>query len=460
MRELMEEVVRKGSELGADFCDLRIVNHSGTLIRIEDGLAKELLSPHDFGACIRVLFRGRWGVASTNAINKTELLSTLEDAIAAAKASSGEITPIVEVPPFEGEAIIEVEIDPRGVSEGKKISLLMRLERDARLESDKIANTVLGYSDSVMREMVCNSYGVFTDQTLIRTRAAILVTAKDGENRQSAFESVGRLGGFEVIEGLDSEKFGVKAARTATRLLKAEKAPAGRFTVIMDPGIAGLFAHEALGHNAEGDLVAHHTSIIEGMIGEKIASEAVTLVDDATIPGLHGSYFFDSEGTPAAKRVIIEKGVLKCYMHSLETAARLDAEPNGSCRAFLHQNHPIVRMSNTFFAPGEHTLEELMEDIELGLLVKGRNWGYVFVERGQFTCNIEEAWMIRKGELAEQVIGVSIGGLTLETLKNVEGCSKELVFDLPGICGKGQPMWVDAGGPYIRVRDVVVGGYK
>jgi TldD protein len=457
----MEEIIKEGIKRGAEFSDLRIVDHSGTSIRIEDGVAKELMAPHDFGACLRVLVRGRWGIASTNAVDKASLVEALDEAVAAAEASHGEKSPLAEVSPFEGKAVTQVEDDPRGVSQGEKIDLLMRLERDARLVSDKIANTVLGYSDSVMRELVCNSCGVFTDQTLIRTRAAIMVTAKDGENRQSAYEAVGRLGGFEVVKNLDSEEFGVKAAHTAVGLLGAEKAPAGRFTCIMSPGIAGLFAHEALGHNAEGDLIAHHASIIEGMVGQEIASEAVTLLDDATLPGLHGSYFFDSEGTPAARRVIIEKGVLVGYLHGLETAARLGARPNGSCRAYLHQNHPIVRMSNTFFAPGEYTLKELMDDIEIGLLVEGRNWGYVFVERGQFTCNVEEAWMIRHGELAERVVGVSIGGLTLETLKNVEGCTKDLVFDLPGFCGKdGQPMWVDAGGPYMRVRDVVVGGYK
>jgi len=218
-----------------------------------------------------------------------------------------------------------------------------------------------------------------------------------------------------------------------------------------------------LGHNAEGDLVAFHESIIEGMVGEKIASEAVTLIDDATYGDYtySGCYYFDSEGTPSQRRVIIEDGVLKGYMHSLETAALLDAEPNGSCRGYLHQNIPIVRMSNTFFAPGEYTLDALMNGIELGLLVKGANWGYVFVERGQFTCNIEEAYMIRNGKLAERISNVSIGGLTLDTLKRIEGCSKE--FDLRlsgGMCGKGQPMWVDAGGPYMLVGDVVVGGYK
>ena len=462
LRDVLESVIDEGCKRGAEFCDVRVVTRRATGIRIENGVAKELTAPREYGAGIRVLLKGFWGFASTNSVRKRELHDALMEAVASARAKKvGEKSSVVKVKACEATVKSKCQINPEEVSEEEKMSRLLELERDAREYDGRVTTTMLDYSDNTIREVICNSFGAFVDQMLTRVMATISVTAKEGANRQSARRSVGGLAGFEVIRDLDSKKFGVEAAETTVRLLRAERAPAGKFTVIMDPGITGLFAHEALGHNAEGDLVAFHESIIEGMEDQPIASENLTMIDDATIEGAYGSYYFDSEGTPACRRIIIEKGVLRSFMHSLESAALLGKEPNGSCRAYTHQNVPIVRMSNTFFAPGDHTFEELIEDVDHGILVKGANWGYVFVERGQFTCNIEEAQMIRKGELAEWLSNVSIGGLTLEALKRIEACSKDFELKLPGFCGKnGQPMWVDGGGPCVRVKDVIVGGYK
>ena len=462
MKDPLKAIVEEGCKLGAEFCDVRVVTRTGTGIRIEDGIAKELTAPRDYGACVRVLLNGFWGFASINTTRQKELQNALREAFASAKAKKlGEKSRVVEVKAREVTVKSKLQINPEDVSEEEKMNRLLELEKDAREYSPKVTSTTLVYEDDTVNEVVCNSFGTFIDQTLTRILARINVTAKEGANRQSAHRLVGNLAGFEVIQDLDSEKFGIEAAESAVKLLRAKKAPAGKFTVVMDPRITGLFAHEAVGHNAEGDLVAFHESIIEGMEGQVIASEKVTLIDDATIDGAYGSYYFDSEGTPASRRIIIEKGILKGFMHGLESAALLNKEPNGSCRAYTHQNIPIVRMSNTFFAPGEYTLEELIEDVDQGVLVKGSRWGYVFVERGQFTCNVEEARMIRKGELAELLSNVSVGGLTLDILKRVDACSKDFELSDPGFCGKSeQRMWVDDGGPYVRVRDMIVGGYE
>ncbi len=463
LRTLMEGAVRRAQAAGAEFADVRFVSLESTSVGVTDGVAKDLLASHNFGACVRVLHDGRWGFAPTNVVTEAGLQEALQGALACAQAQTGgdrsRVAAPNEAPPGAQRAATEVEVDPRGVSEQEKMDRILALERDAREHSPLVKTTTAWYSDRVMQEVVANSFGRFADQTIIRTNAGISVVARDGDNRQTAHRSIGQLAGYEIIRGADTRTFGVEAAEVAVRMLGAQPAPAGRFPVVMDPGITGLFSHEANGHNAEGDGVAHERSILSGRLGEQIGSPAVTMIDDATIPRSTGSYFFDSEGTPAARRVIIDKGVLAGFLHSLESAARLGAQPNGSA---LHRNLPIVRMSNTFIAPGDKTLEELLDGIEYGLLCRGANWGYVFVERGQFTCNVEEATAIRKGQLAEPVSNVSIGGITLDVLKNVEACSKDFELKLTGgMCGKnGQPMWVNAGGPYVRAREVVVGGYR
>ena len=241
----------------------------------------------------------------------------------------------------------------------------------------------------------------------------------------------------------------------------ASRAPSGKFPVVLHPSITGLLVHEALGHNAEADHVFNGESIIEGKLNQEIASDLVTIIDDATLPRLSGSYPYDSEGTPGQKRVIVENGVLKCYMHSLETAARFGVKPNGSARAMDGHCSPIVRMSNTFIAPGELTFEEMLKDIDEGIFMAQGHWGYVFCERGQYTCHAGEAWMIRNGQLGEHLRDVSFSGMTLETLMNIDAVSQDLEFLLPGMCGKsGQWMHVNGGGPYVRVREVVVGGQE
>jgi TldD protein len=223
--------------------------------------------------------------------------------------------------------------------------------------------------------------------------------------------------------------------------------------------VCGLLVHEAFGHNAEADAVWAGESILAGHEGERVCSELVTIVDDPTLPGLNGSFTYDHEGVPARRQEIIREGVLQGYLHSLETAARLGAEPNGRARAQSHQDEPIVRMSNTFIEGGDGSLEAIIADTERGLLLKGGYWGYVFTARGQFTCNVENAWEIENGRLGRHYRNASFAGLTMEMLSRVDAVGSEISFDLGGTCGKGgQSMHVDAGGPYLRIRDVVVGG--
>ena len=201
--------------------------------------------------------------------------------------------------------------------------------------------------------------------------------------------------------------------------------------------------------------------ILHGKLGTKIAADCITIIDDGTIPGSSGSYPYDSEGTPSQRRVLIENGVLKGFMHSLETAAKMGVPPNGSARAQGFGSRPVVRMSNTFIQPGTMSLEEMLKDIGDGVYLSAGEWGYVFCERGQYTCHAGEGYRIRNGELAEHLRDVSISGMTLETLMNADAVSSDFEMKMSGMCGKdGQGMHVNAGGPHVRVRDIVVGGQE
>jgi TldD protein len=300
-----------------------------------------------------------------------------------------------------------------------------------------------------------------TTSHYVRTMVSAGMTAQDGDVRQRGYEHKGRLCGAELLDEVTAESLSLKAADRAVDLLSARRAPAGKFPVIFHPSIAGLFVHEALGHNAEADLVLAGESILEGKLGQKIASDVVNVVDDGTVPDSWGSYAYDSEGVPAQRREIITNGALVGYMHSLQTAAKLGVPPNGSARAEDHHHRPVVRMSNTFIVPGELTLDEMMKGMDAGILLAGGHWGYVMCEKGQYTCHAGEGWMIRHGEKAEHIRDVSIAAMTLDTLMNIEAVSKDFEMEMPGNCGKsGQSMPVNGGGPYVRVKEVVVGGQE
>jgi TldD protein len=315
------------------------------------------------------------------------------------------------------------------------------------------------YSDARQTEIVCNTRGTLVSTESVRTMIWHAVTARNGSVRQRASERRARQSGFELVEETPGSDFSAKAAKRAVSLLTAQPAPAGKFPAIFHPSIAGLLVHEAIGHNTEADLVLTGQSILEGKLGTQVAAGCICIVDDSTIPASWGSYTYDSEGVPGQRRVLVEQGVLKGFLHSLETAAKMGVAPNGSARADGFMHRPIIRMSNTMILPGEDTLEDLMRDIDLGILLRGGQWGYVQSEKGQYTCHAGEGVMIRNGEPAEQVRDVSISGMTLDTLANSLGVSRDFELEMPGNCGKnGQSMPVNGGGPYIKVKEVVVGG--
>lgn len=465
MRELLEGLRDEAVRYGVDFMDVRAVESEGTSIQRQDGKADKANQFRQRGLGMRVLLDHAWGFASTDGFDRDRATESLEAAIAMAKASQeiiGEGGILADASPVEDLVRAKYERDPRSVPLTEKMKTLEQFEQAGiAVGNGKLTNSVVYCSDSVERVVLCNTRGTFLDVETVRTRLGSYFAAQDGDVRQQGHESRARQAGYEFIESLTPDDVTVKAAARAVSLLEAKRAPAGKFTVVFHPSITGLLTHEALGHNAEADLVLSGKSILEGKLGDQIAAECITIIDDATIPDSWGSYAYDSEGTPGQRRVIVENGILKGFMHGLETAARMGVAPNGSARAQGFSNRPIVRMSNTFIEPGDTPFEELLKDVDEGVYLQAGQWGYVLCERGQYTCSAGEGRMIRNGRLAEHLRDVCISGMTLETLMTADAISNAFEMEMGGMCGKnGQGMHVNGGGPHVRVRDVVVGGQE
>jgi len=460
---LARHIAEQAKRRGASFADVRLLHHSAEAVLVQDGRADKLSSAADRGIGVRVLVGRCWGFASADSLERKRAESCLEDALALAKASEAFVADpamIAEVQPVEAELHARPQIDPEAVPVHEKIARLLEYERAGRGAGDgQIVNSVVSYSDARREQVLANTAGSMVRTSDCRAVLTSLMVASDGKLIQRGIEHRAIVGGAELLKRTEPEELAGRAAAKALGLLKARPAPAGRFTVVFHPSITGLLVHEALGHNAEADAVWAGQSILEGRMGEMLAAPEVSIYDDSTLAGEFGSFAYDSEGTPARRRPIIENGRLVGLLHSLETAARFGAEPTGSARAESYDCRPIPRMSNTFMARGTVPVETMLGGVERGIYLEDGHWGYVFVQKGQFICHAGRAHLVEKGCVGDPLRDVSISSLTLDTLKNIDAVGDDFELRMPGLCGKeGQTAATDCGGPHVRVRDVVVGG--
>ena len=382
-------------------------------------------------------------------------------AVKAAKASSTEIKEKVVLAPvkaFEDRVVMQVEENPSKVDVTRKMDLIIRAYKAAKEVSSKVASVDTLYEDGTEEGAIVTSEGtkIFRDSSYLVLR--VLVFAKEEDKIRMCHESMGFAGGFEVFKKHSVETCAEKAAERAVAMLKAKPAPSGRFTIIADPLLAGTFAHEATGHACEGDAVIAGESILKDKLGQMIGSQGVSMYDDSSLPQSWGSLKYDDEGVRTKKRLLIDHGILRNFILNREAAAKLELEPNGGARAQSYAFRPLVRMSNTYLSSGDYEFEELREDVKRGLYLRGTRGGQVNPAVGSFQFSAEDAFMIENGEVTTPILDVSLSGLTLEILKNIDAVGKDLTLHV-GHCGKeDQIVQVMDGGPHIRIRNVVVGG--
>jgi TldD protein len=348
-------------------------------------------------------------------------------------------------------------VDPRDIPLRQKEELCRRYN-DQILGHDSVQTSSVRYQDSTVRSTFVSTEEAAVETETVFCGVLLLAIARDGMNVQRGYRSVGDLRGYQVCEGLDEEC--ERTVERAVALLAAEPVKGGQYSVIADPQLAGVFAHEAFGHLSEADFVYENPQLMEVMqLGRRFGQDHLTIVDDPTLEGEAGSYRYDSEGTPGRRTALIQDGVLTSRLHSRETAARMGEEPTGNARAINHEHQPIVRMSNTFIEPRDWEREALIADTEEGLYARGSIGGMTNME--MFTFSAEEGFIIRGGRLAERVRDVVLTGNVFETLASIDAIGSDLTLTGGlGGCGKeGQnPLRVSTGAPHIRIRNCLVGG--
>ncbi|AEK73544.1 zinc-dependent protease [Thermococcus sp. 4557] len=453
----MEELVRKAEELagryGISYYEIRITRVTAAHLGMQNGQLEELSLNTEMGIGVRA-FNGAWGFSSANDMRRAE--DAIKTAMKIARLSKGK-SEIYLGDPMKDRAVIGVKKPFTEVDIGDKLALVKEI--DSLLKGDKVSSRRVHYGDGLKETFYFNSLGSEIETVTPRLRIALSVTARENGEMQAYWKSFGGTAGWELVEGIDFPHWAEVIKEKAVSLLHARSPPSGEFDVIMDPELTGVFIHEALGHAAEADAVKNGDSILAGRLGERIAVEGLTVVDDPTLPGRFGSYVYDDEGVKARRVEIIRDGVLVNYLNDRETSALLGLEPNGHARAQGYNYQPLVRMSNTYVEPGDWSFEEMVEEVKNGLYMVGDKGGEVDTAGGTFTFGAREGYVIENGEVKEMVRDVALSGSILDVLRNIHAIGNDLKVDFPGYCGKGQWVPVDDGGPHVLTR-ALVGGLR
>lgn len=443
-----------------EFTEIRLEKEERTGIKYEKDNLINLDSSEEVGGIVRTLVNGGWGISTFNSLE--DLKVKVKQANKIGKSTASAISEPVELSPVEPRKehfTGDQERDFRKVSLEEKRDLARRYNKRMLNHGKRIESTKTAYGDSYRELTYVNSEGTRIYQEIPDVTLSLVAVARgDGENVQTAHDSVGRAGGFNQVQ--NRENMAKVVAERAVSLLSADPVKGGNYTVLLNPKLAGVFIHEAFGHLCEADHVYKNDRLKEMMeIGREFGPENLNVVDEGFIPGKRGNLRFDDEGVPRQKTYLIRNGELNSFLHSRETAKRMNQEPTGNARAISYRYEPIVRMTNTYIEAGEKSFEELIESIDHGIYAKDAYGGQTQLE--QFTFSAGYGHVIEDGEIGPMVRDVVLTGNIFNSLANISGIGDDLdIIGSAGGCGKGgqMPLPVTDGSPHLRIEDVTIGG--
>jgi TldD protein len=349
---------------------------------------------------------------------------------------------------------------PDAVAAREKAEVLRACDERARSAGGEVSQVRVNYAESQRQVEVFASDGRATADRRTRVRLGVQAVARRGERVETGTDTRGGHGGYEVlgVAGGGPEEVAAKAAAKALAMLDGRDAPTGRLPVVVGNGFGGVLLHEAVGHGLEADAVQKRASVYAGRLGEQVAEPFVTAYDDGRREGEWGSDGTDDEGTPTRRTTIVEEGRLTSYLYDLLRARRDGVASTGNGRRESFRYVPVPRMTNTYFAPGEGTPEELIGEVGRGLYAVSFGGGQVEPATGDFVFGVSEGYLIEDGKVTAPVRGATLVGNGLEALRAVDGIAGDLDI-ATGFCGKaGQSVPAGVGQPHVRIRELTVGG--
>ena len=444
-----------------DYADLYFQYEVSDAVSLEEGEVKQGSKQVNQGVGIRALAGEKTGYAFSDEITVPSLETAARTAREIAQSTSESASVAVQGTQAPKHDLYAVQVAATDVPVQNKLDLLQRIDAFCRAYDPRITKVQTSFSSVHKLVLVATSEGkvVGDVQPLIRLNVACI--AEDGGNRQNGSSGGGGRVAFETfIEGEQYLDLAREAARRAVLNLEAIEAPAGTMDVVLGSGWPGILLHEAIGHGLEGDFNRKGTSAFSGRIGERIASEACTVVDDGTIPWRRGSLNVDDEGTPTSRTVLVENGILCGYLQDRLNARLMGMAPTGNGRRQSYAHMPMPRMTNTFMLNGESTPEEIIGSVSSGLYAVSFGGGQVDITNGKFVFSANEAYLIEDGKVTRPVKGASLIGNGPDVLTRINMVGNDFALDTGvGTCGKnGQGVPVGVGMPTIRINEITVGG--
>lgn len=455
-QDVAQAVLAEALKTGGDFAEIFLEDRQNNNISMLSGKVQSVNSRRLHGAGVRV-FNGLQGVyVYTNDTTLEGLLACARRAASAVKNEqyyTAKDLKWTDVP-----NIHFIQEIPSEVKTARKVAK-MKEAQAVLSEEAEIAQASIGYMDSVQRVWIANTEGLFTTDTRVYTRMNVAAIASNGTENQTGSCSPGGMQGFEIFNTkIDPEAIAKEAAHQARTMLHAPVCPAGIMPVVIDNGFGGVIFHEACGHSLEATSVAVGNSEMCGKLGQKVAADCVTAIDDGTIPNEWGSLNIDDEGTPTTKLVLIENGILKNYMIDKLNARRMNMPITGSGRRQGYMFAPTSRMRNTYIAAGNDDNDEIIATMGDGLYAKKMGGGSVEPTTGKFNFAVNEGYLVKDGKIVHPVRGASLIGKGSEILLKIDRVGKDMQM-AQGMCGSlSGSIPTNVGQPMIRVSSMTVGG--
>ena len=410
----------------------------------------------DQGLALRVLFGEKTAFGYTNRLDNGSVLELAQGLARIVKEDKpGRVAPLDLT---RAEARYEIKKPPHLAGLKEKTELVRRADETAWAQDKRIRQVKALYLERGQEVFIANSEGLGVEDA--RTGVILLAQVVAGADGviQTGYEPAGGAVGLELFDDHPPEEIAAEAARRAVLMLESKPAPGGRMPVVLSSQAGGTMIHEAVGHGLEADLALEGLSIYSERLGDKVASELISVVDDATLPGVRGSFGVDDEGTPAQRTVLIDKGVLKAYMTDRLYGKKGDLPLSGNGRRESYRHRPVVRMTNTLILPGENDPGSILGSTDKGLFVVKMGGGQVNTVNGDFVFEVSEGYIIEKGEIGPAVRGATLVGNGPQVLMSIDLVGSDLGYGI-GTCGKdGQGVPVADAQPTLRIPELLIGG--
>lgn len=447
---------------GGDYADLFFEYRAAGALVFDEGILKSASRGVSIGLGVRVLKGDATGYAYVERLDWDAMKRAAETA--AQIASGGSATAPVRAVAPTGELprryeLHTVTLDVPGID---KRRLLERAAAAGHAHDPRVVKVEASLAEEIREILVVTSEGAMVRDTQPLVRFGVRVIAEQNGRRQEGSSGGGGRTSIGYFEGKSPEWYADEAARQAITMLDAEEAPAGQMEVVLAPGDSGILLHEAVGHGLEADFNRKGTSNYSGKLGEGVASDLCTVVDDATLLQSRGSINVDDEGSEPRSTTLIEKGRLVGYMHDRLSAKHFGLQPSGNGRRESFACSPMPRMTNTILLAGPHDADEILRSVKRGVYAKKFGGGQVDIANGDFVFSLTESYLVEDGKITAPLKGVNLIGNGPDVLRKVTMLGDDVgVSDGIWTCGKdGQSVPVGVGCPTIKISAITVGGTR